>query len=572
MQRVFGRIWRLTARAVSGPRAWVGLLVFGIVFALLFVDLWVDVQMISWTRRFYDALENMDLPGALRELAVFAGLIGASAGIFLVSDYLKKWLRLRWRARLTDQALDGWTADHAFWHLRPGLSAQSLDNPDQRIAEDCDRYVDLALDFVLELVGRVVGLITYVVVLWGLTDFVLRLTLFGLGVEVPRYMVWLAPIYVLLGSIITHVMGRALKGLYFNQERREADFRHSLVQLRDNASEIAQAGGVAAERRHLDARFAGIRQNWHRLIRREAILGLFTRPYFQSVLRVPLFFALPAYFAGSVSFGGLMQLSAAFSRVTTTLSWFIFSYKELAEFVAVSERLDDLFRITRDPAPVPTAPVSITSATSRDGTLSTGGLRLATPEGRWLTPVPDMAILPGDRIWLQGASGEGKSSLVAALSGLWRYGEGHIDRPAAPLFVLPQRPHVASADLAAAACYPLDPADIGPGPLAEVLAHVGLGHRLQALARGETGTEGLSMGERQRLALARVFLHRPRWLVLDEATASLDSTAEAHLLSLLRRDLPETTILCVSHRKPVALDITGVWTLGTDIPQRRKSA
>ncbi|MGR3793014.1 ABC transporter ATP-binding protein/permease [Vannielia sp. SX4] len=568
MGTVLRRIWRLAWRAGSGPRAWVGLLLFAVVLALIFVDLWVDVQMISWVRRFYDALEQLDLPAALRELWFFFVLVGSSAAIFLASDYLRNLLLLRWREQLTSEALDAWTSGNAFWHLRPGLSAEGIDNPDQRVAEDCRSFISLLLSLTLDLVGRLAGIITYVTILWSLTDFVLSFSLFGFGIEIPRYMVWAAFIYVLVSSLITHYMGKPLKSLYFRQERREADFRHALVQLRDNASEIAQAQGAPAERRRLDRRFQGIRQNWFRLIRRELILGLFTRPYFQTVLRVPIFFAMPAYFAGSVTFGGLMQLSSAFMRVTTTLSWFIFNYPQLAQFVAVSQRLDEMFRNARAPAPVEGVPTGITRSESADVRLRTAGLALATPDGRWLAPVPDAEIGPGDRIWITGASGQGKTTLVAALSGLWRYGEGHIERPAAPLMVLPQRPHLSEEGLAEAACYPMDPSEVPPERLRDVLERLGLADRMAALDKG-TGaeaTEGLSIGERQRLALARVLLHRPAWLVLDEATSALDAASEAHLFTLLRQELPDTTILCIAHRAPEGLEVTGQWHIGEAQP------
>lgn len=566
------RIRNLTARAAFGPGAGVGFALFAIVLVLIGVDLWVDVQMIAWTRRFYDAVEQMDVQTAVRELGTFGILVLCSATIFLTSDYLRKRLWLRWRQRLTGQAIDAWTAGDAYWHLRPGLAAETVDNPDQRISEDCDRFVDLLLELTLDLAGRVAGVVTYVAILWTLSDFVLRFTALGFDIEIPRYMVWLAFLYVLVSSVITHVMGWPLKSLYFRHERREADFRYSLVQMRDNATEIAQSGGVPAERRRLDTRFQGIRGNWLRLIRRELILGLFTRPYYQTVLRVPLFFALPAYFAGSVTFGGLMQLSGTFSRVTTTLSWFIFQYKDLAEFAAVAHRLDDLFRVTRDPEPVEGAVTAIDRGPSDDGALHVSDLHLSTPEGRWLAPVPDRTVRPGERVWISGASGQGKTTLLAAISGLWRYGEGRIRMPEGRMIVLPQRPHLFSDGLAAAACYPSDPEAFSQQDLRDVLTRVGLTHRLAALdADGEQSLEGLSLGERQRLALARVLLHRPDWVVLDEATSSMDAASEAHLLATLRQELPDAAILCVAHREPAGLEHTGVWTIGDTPLQERKT-
>ncbi|UYV35629.1 ATP-binding cassette domain-containing protein [Rhodobacteraceae bacterium D3-12] len=573
MRTSLGRIWRLTRLAASGPQVWVGLVLFGIVLALICIDLYVDVLMINWTRRFFDAVEQVDAATTISELGVFAVLVCCSAGIFLVGDYLRKRLWLHWRQRLTERAVHAWTSNGAYWHLREGLSDKTVDNPDQRISEDCDRFIDLMLQLTVDLFARVIGLVTYLAILWTLSDFVLRFALFGIDFAIPRYLVWLAFIYVLVSSVITHVMGWQLKSLLFRHERREADFRHALVQVRDNANEIAHSRGEEAERRRLDVRFQGIRGNWLRLIRRELILGLFSRPYYQSILRVPLFFALPAYFAGSVTFGGLMQLSRAFGSVTQTLSWFIFKYEKLAELAAVSQRLDDLFRVTTDPAPVKEAVTAIERDISRDGALRVSGLHLSTPQGRWLEPVPDRVVRPGERIWITGPSGQGKTTLLSALSGLWRYGQGRVETPEAQLMVLSQRPHLFSEGLAAAACYPADPTKVDPEKLRDVFERIGLSHRFDAIDRDGAGAlEGLSLGERQRLALARVLLHRPDWIILDEATSSLDMASEAHMLALLRRELPKATVLCVAHREPVALEPTGIWQIGEITQLERRTA
>lgn len=562
MRIIFGRIWRLTFLAASGPQAWVGGLLFGTVLGLQFADVWIDIQMISWYKRFYDALQNLDTAATIRELWVFAAIVAVSASIYLITDYLRKRLLLRWRATLTDKALDAWTGNNAYWHLRPGLSPKSIDNPDQRVAEDCNAYVEALLRETLDLITRVVALVSYIVILWNITDFVLILPILESDIGIPHYLVWLAFIYVSASSVFTHFMGRPLKSLVFRQELREANFRHALVQLRDNATEIAQSGGEAAERRRLADRFNGIRQNWYQLINREFILGLFTRPYYQSILRIPLFFALPAYFATAVTFGGLMQLSGAFGRVTQTLSWFIFSYRDLARFAAVAQRLDDLFVNAAAPTPMPGVLREIRRITSSDGALHVRDLRLFTPHGRPLSPIPDRDIKPGAHVWITGASGQGKSTLLAALSGLWTYGYGTIELPDKEILYLPQKPHLFSEGLAAAACYPIDPAEISGDKIRDILTMVGLKHRIKMLdVIGPEAIEGLSMGERQRLALARVLLRRPDWIVLDEATSSLDANAEADLLNLIQAELPNATILCVSHRPPNAIAPFDTWKI-----------
>ncbi|RWR26037.1 ABC transporter ATP-binding protein/permease [Sinirhodobacter populi] len=542
MRQLFRRVMRLAWIAVSGPGMWGGLAVYGVVLALQFLGVWISVRLIAWNKAFYDALEQMDAAGALHQIGVFGLWIAASAAAFLAGDWLRKRLLMRWRANLTRRALDLWVSGRAYWYLRPGMSPGAIDNPDQRVAEDCRLFVNRLLIETLDLITNVVALVSYVTLLWALSSFPLQLW----GVGIPRYMVWAAFLYVALSSVVTHLLGRPLKSAIFTQEKREADFRHALIQLRENANAIAVAGGEPAETRRLNRLFAAVRGNWNLLIRRELVLGLFARPYFQTVLRIPTFLALPAYFAGTVTLGGLMQLASAFSNVTTTLSWFIFSYRDLAEFVAVSERLDGLFRTAAAP-PLQQVPQRIARLPSHDGSLRLQGLHLHTPEGRALAPVPDIVVRPGETIWINGASGRGKSTLLAALARLWPYGEGRITAPGG-LHVLPQQPRLLPEGIAASASYPEPPETYGPDRITDALRQSGLG----ALSQ-EARVEDLSGGERQRLALARVFLARPGWVVLDEATSALDPETEALVLRNLREALPDAAILCVSHRRPDAL-------------------
>lgn len=549
---IIARIGRLALLAARGPGAWWGIGLYLLVLSLQFAGVWVTVQMINWQKTFYDALEQFDAAAALVQIGVFGWLTALSAGAWLAGQWLRKHLLIAWREKLTGRALDLWVNGKAYWYLRPGLSPTPLENPDQRIAEDCAKFISDLLGFTLDLISRVVALVTYVSVLWGLSHFPLSLALGGVDLTIPRYMVWAAFLYVFLSSLLTHVLGKPLKNLSFAQERREADFRHALVQIRDQADQIAQAGGEAAELRRTGERFAALKQNWKRLITRELVLGLFIRPYQQTVLRIPTFLALPAYFGGAVTLGGLMQLASAFSNVANALSWFIFSYRQLAGFVAVAERLDGLFAAAGNPVPVPGTPRALDRRTATDGILRAEGVQLFTPHGRALEPVPDFTLSPGETLWLSGASGRGKSTLLSALRGVWPYGRGTLALPELPLLALPQVPVSFAEGILPTLTYPHDPAGYDRATLEALLMRVGLGHRLPA-PDGPAALQGLSIGERQRLSLARALLLRPEWLILDEATSALDAAAEAALLALLREQLPGCAILCVAHRAPVGL-------------------
>ncbi|MBD3788557.1 MAG: ATP-binding cassette domain-containing protein, partial [Sphingomonadales bacterium] len=244
----------------------------------------------------------------------------------------------------------------------------------------------------------------------------------------------------------------------------------------------------------------------------------------------------------------------SFVNTSTSLSWFIFSYRDLAEFVAVSERLDGLLALARHPQTPEGVPQAVTRGPAPGGGMALHGVALSTPQGMRLAPVPDVALRPGQCLWVAGPSGVGKSTLLAALSGLWPFGEGRISMPDGPRLVLPQAPRVFPEGLAHAASYPLEPEEVGREAIETALRDVGLGHKLAALdLPGAEGFAGLSMGERQRLALARVFIHRPAVLILDEATSALDARSEADLLARLRAALPGATIICAAHRPPEAL-------------------
>ena len=570
MRAVLKRLGWLAWLAASGPDsgsggrlrgAWPGLGLFALILACEFVGVWLSVQMINWSKAFYDALEQFDAMEALRQIGIFGLIVIGLSASALIGIWLTKILQIAWRQRLTERALDRWLNGGAYWHLRPGLSPDPIDNPDQRIAQDCNLFVEYLLEITVDLIARSVALVTYLAVLWNLSGFPLSLSFIGLDVTIPRYMVWAAFLYVALSNLISHWLGKPLKDLAFRQEKVEADFRHGLVQVRDNADSVALAGGEGAERRRLDLRFRSVRLNWTRLIRREFILGTFTMPYMRTVLRFPTFLALPAYFGGAVSLGGLMQTAGAFSNVTTTLSYFVFYYAKIARFVAVSERLEGLFLATGAPEPAPEAPRNLLRLSGGGLQMRLTDVQLHTPQGRALDPVPDAVIASGQRIWIRGASGRGKTTLLAALRGVWPYGTGRIILPDAPLMALPQVPVAFADGLLATLTYPQDPATHDRAALEDLLRKVGLEARI-GTPEGPAALQGLSMGERQRLALARALLLRPEWLLLDEATSALDPASEARLLALLRRELPQATILCVAHRPPVGLDPDGEIALG----------
>jgi vitamin B12/bleomycin/antimicrobial peptide transport system ATP-binding/permease protein len=547
MRNILNAIWRLLRMAAGGPFRWAGFALLAFIIGCQFASIQVTLRLTQWSADFYNALQRLDAPTAVTQLGVFAALIGTSAGLHLVGVFARQHLQIRWRRRLTDAVLDRWLPAKAYWFLQPSLGGGSIDNPDQRIAEDCREFVESILTRVLDFLMSLVGLFSFVTLLWQLSTFPLAFELFGIEVEIPRYMVWAAPVYVAIATGLTHALGRQMPGLLAEQQKREADYRFALMRLRENAAAVALSDGEKSERRILDHRFQALVGNWRRVIAREFIYGLFQRPYFQTVLRVPMFIALPAFLAGKVTLGGLMQLAAAFQNVVTTLSWFVFNYKFVSDLVATTKRiqrfLDEIDGVGGIERP-------LARTRSSDGVLRMHDVSIFAPDKRPLLRISDLAISKGEAVWLSGASGLGKSTLLKALAGLWTFGEGRVELPEARLCFMPQQVYMPLGPLVAAAAYPSEPDSVAPGTIEGLLRKTGLGHRLDA---GEENAAGLSVGEQQRLALVRLILAKPEWAFLDEATSALDLETEKQVMSLLRAELPDTTFVIVAHREPAGL-------------------
>ncbi|WIY52928.1 SbmA/BacA-like family transporter [Devosia sp. YIM 151766] len=423
------------ALCLKGDPYKLGLVLFAAVVGLELLSVAVSLRIIQWTGDFYGALERMEVNEAIWQVGAFGIIVAANTVRHLCSMFMRKRLEMRWRTSLTANALDIWLSNKAFWHLAAD-GKEGIDNPDQRIAEDCIIFLQKLMGEALDLISRVVGLLSYIVVLWGLAQFPLSLAFIGLPVEIPHYMIWAAFLYVALSSVLTHLLGKPLKPLLMQQQRREADFRFGLARLRANTDAVALGQGEAAERRVLDKRFDGVVQNWRKLVNRELILSSFTFPFNHSVLRIPLFVALPGYLAGHVAFGGLMQLATAFSSVVTTLSWFIFSYRDLADLVAASSRLDNFLEAAKRAGRIHGG------LTLRSGaqTATISEVSVATPDGRTLLEVPQTSLAQGEVIWVRGASGLGKTTLFKALAGLWPHANGRFETTGEHLF-MPQKPY-----------------------------------------------------------------------------------------------------------------------------------
>lgn len=538
------QVARLSFPYFRSEDRWAGRGLLGAILAIELAQVGIAVLLNSWNARFYDALQHKNASAFGYELLTFTALVAAFILLAVYQLYLSQGLQIRWRQWMTDRLLGSWLQNSTPYRMQ--LSADCVDNPDQRIAEDIKLFVSSTLSLGTGLLGSVVTLGSFIVILWGLSNAA-PLTLFGHVLGVPGYLVWVAILYAVAGTSITHLIGRPLVDLDIEQQRREADFRAGLLRVRENAEQIALLKGEPAERRRLMAHFAKVRDNWTAIMGRQKRLTFFTAGYAQVQVIVPVLVAGPAYFAGAIGLGGLMQTASAFGRVEGALSFFVKSYPQLAQWKSVIERLDGFERSIAGAAS-PRGALEVVER-SAECSISATALDLKKPDGSPLLRIEGLDFRTGEATLVTGRSGTGKSTLLRVLAGIWPHAQGRIEIPTGTrLLVLPQRPYLPEGSLRDAITFPRILSVCEDARIAALLTEVGLSalaHRLDEQAHWQ---QRLSLGEQQRLTVVRSILVEPDWLLLDEATASLDESAERMVYTLLRERLPRATIVSVGHR------------------------
>jgi putative ATP-binding cassette transporter len=408
-------------------------------------------------------------------------------------------------------------------------------------------FVQQTLQIGTGILSSVVTLCSFIFILWNLSE---EAPLHLFGVFIPGYLVWAALIYATFGTVLTHRIGWPLIPLNFQQQRFEADFRFNLVRTRENSEQVAALHGEAAEReRHID-RFSNIVANWIAIMKRQKRLMFFTQSYSQASVIFPYLMVSPIYFSRAMQLGGLMQTGSAFERVQNALSYFVTAYQSIAQYRAVVTRLsgfEDAIVAGRDLALTP--PTVEVLPRDNSNVIAIDRLHVRLPNQEPLVNAEHIVLSPGERVLVTGPSGAGKSTLFRAIAGIWPFGSGRVLVPKdAKVMLLPQRPYFPLASLAAAVSYPARLGTFEDARIAEVLTAVGLPEWADRLDEEAHWNRMLSLGEQQRLAIARVLLQEPDYLFLDEATASLDEPAEASLYRLLHERLKGTTIISIGHR------------------------
>lgn len=547
LRATLATVWRIATPYFRSEDKWAGLLLLAVVIGIELATVAINVLLTQWNNRFYNALQQHNWSNFVYELGYFSVLAAIFIALAVYQLYLNQWLQIRWRTWMTRRYLGQWLHDAN--HYRMQLLGDAADNPDQRIADDIRLFIEQTLSIGIGFLNSVVTLGSYTVILWALSAEA-PLHVFGKEYDIPGYLLWGAMIYAVLGTVFTHLVGKPLVGLDYRQQQYEADFRFNLVRVRENAEQIALLHGESAERGRLLDRFGNVISNWMDIMVRTKKVTALTASYSQASVVFPFILVAPAYFAQKIQLGGMMQTASAFNNVQNALSFFVTAYRQIAQWRSIVMRLEGFEAAIANAESVEHGKDIIALSRSSDASgVELDDLMVRLPNGAPLVTTDGFNFRADQRTLLSGPSGSGKSTLFRAIAGIWPFGSGKIRVPAnATLMMLPQRPYFPVGTLAAAIAYPAEASAFSVEDMHDVIAAVGLPAMASRLDEDAHWNRLLSLGEQQRLAVARALLHAPQYLFLDEATASLDEPSEAALYDLLAKRLPGTTIVSIGHR------------------------
>ena len=537
--------WRLMKSYWKSKEKWRARGLLAGVIALSLGQVYMLVMLNQWNNVFYNALQE-------RNFEVFWSLIGQFSLIAfgyiimaVYAIYVKQILEIKWRTWMTSRYLDEWLHGQTYYRLQV-LGGDGVDNPDQRISDDIGMFVNLTLSLFIGLLKQVTTLVAFVVILWQLSG-ALDIPVGDTVLSVPGYMVFVTLAYSVAGTWLAHKVGHRLIGLNYDQQRYEADFRFSMVRVRENSESIAFYGGERPEMQNFQERFGMVIRNFWALMKRTKLLNFYVNGYAQLAVIVPILMSAPKYFAGDMQLGGFMQTLSAFGRVQDALSYFVEVYDTIAQYVAVIRRLGG-FTGHMEAAEAMQASFDFSSSDDING-MVLQDVQVELPDGRKLLERLSLAVPAGKYLLISGGSGCGKSTLLRALAGIWPYGCGNVSLPSGwRTMFLPQRPYLPLGSLRRAIYYPQPVPEKETADLRSLLERFGIGRLADRLDDVDDWSRILSLGEQQRLAFIRILLFRPDIVFLDESTSAMDEQREAEAYDILKELLPEMTVISVGHR------------------------
>ncbi|RRN00490.1 ABC transporter ATP-binding protein/permease [Bibersteinia trehalosi] len=541
MRNFFKALWELCKPFWGTKQNWLAWLIFITVILIGSGITYLNVRINDWQKVFYDVLAELKTDQIVPLMMEY----GIYIGIFVIINVYRTWLRklliIRWREAMTEQFIDKWLSKQIFYKL---AHRKKMDNPDQRIAEDIRIFIEYSIELTVSLLFNVIQLFSFLMVLWRLSGKP-EFTLFGETFVIEGYLVWVALIYAVVGTVLTHLIGRKLHGLNYQQQVYEANFRSSLIRKQDNAEQIALYKGEKTEKATLGREFAEIVRNWRMLMDKERNLGFFTVGYSRFSILLPTLLSIPLLIAKIVTIGGLMQIRTAFQVVLNSFSWFIYAYSSIPKWTSAVVRLNQL----KQEIDALENAVKMEIAET-DKAIDTEKLAIFTPENNRLLHDISLSIEQNKWIYLKGQSGLGKSTLLRVLSGIWDYYDGQYRLPNQKSLLIPQRSYLNRGTLADVLSYP-DSGIYTEQQLNNVLEKVGLTRWVGYLDQNQNWASVFSGGEQQRIAFARILLSKPNLLYLDEVTSSLDMHSAGELMQLLKDELPESTVIFISHQQGI---------------------
>lgn len=564
-KKLYQMAWRLMSSYWHSQEKWKARGLLAGVIALTLGQVYMLVLLNGWNNDFYNALQQRAFESFWPLIGQFAGFAFLHIIFAVYAIYVRQILEIKWRNWMTDKYLDRWLGHQTYYRLQVA-GQDDMDNPDQRIADDINSFVNLTLGLFVGVIKQATSLVAFVVILWNLSGY-LDIPLGDTVLSVPGYMVFVTLIYSVVGTWLAHKVGRKLIRLNYDQQRFEADFRFSMVRVRENSESVAFYGGEKPEMQNFRERFALVIGNFWGLMKRTKLLNFYVNGYAQIAIIVPVLMCAPQYFSGTMQLGGFMQTISAFGRVQDALSYFVESYDSIAQYVAVIRRLGG-FAGHMEEAEALTSSFDFTRNTSN--ALQLWQMDIALPDGRQLAEKLSIAVPAGKRLLISGGSGAGKSTLLRAIAGIWPYGTGEISLPTGwRTMFLPQRPYLPLGSLRRAIYYPQPVPENTDDNLAGLLERFGLQKLAGQLDAVDDWSRILSLGEQQRLAFIRILLLRPDIVFLDESTSALDEPREAQAYEILHQMLPQMAVVSVGHRssllnchdKQLVLAGDGYWKL-----------